>query len=716
VSILPLRLGTLSPPFPFRPNRGTYRWLYAPTPQSVGFALRTTAAALLATGIALWMELDSPVWAAMTVWAVAQSTRGESLSKARWRIIGTIIGALAAVALIAAFPQAPWLFFPAIAAWIGLCSGFATFVSNFRSYALVLAGYTCSIIAMDAVANPDNVFFIAISRSTYIVLGVVCEAIMGMVFATNQEAQARQNVRRKLQRALTLVTTALADILTERDGALSEARDLFGPLLKINDEIEFSEVEMGPHGHEGDHARAALAAVSVLLSRVFGMSARLGQLNSKSGTFRNTARQTCDLLRSLPERIGRTGNIPALLGDIHFLREECWRQAVGLNTPAETTLPDDAAIDERILHVALGEVLGDLETAVTEYEASTHYITGDHFHFRLRTHRDSRAAFHNGMRGAAAVLLTALIYEVTAWHNGLGYIAITTLICGLFATRENPVLATSQFFTGTVWSAIAAWFLVFVVTPHINNYEGLVLTFGFAMFLGGLAKANPGTAGASAAYGLLMPAMTGLQNHHRLDEIGFFNGTLAILAAAATSVIVFRLVLPFNSDAERLRLRRQMLAELRALAHLQIPPQTSIWIGRNIDRFARLIRHAGPVRTQLVEDYLEGTLAVLTLGLNVIRLRALLAREHLPDSARRPIELLLVRLERETGRHEAASRSARRATDRMRWLEQREEDSLTRLEMTRALAYLVVISHALRHNSHFMDEKHIFTGNTRRTA
>lgn len=50
---------------------------------------------------------------------------------------------------------------------------------------------------------------------------------------------------------------------------------MFGPILSINDQIEFSEAEMGPHGHEGDHARAALAAVSVLLSRGLGMTVRL---------------------------------------------------------------------------------------------------------------------------------------------------------------------------------------------------------------------------------------------------------------------------------------------------------------------------------------------------------------------------------------------------------------------------------------------------------
>jgi uncharacterized membrane protein YccC len=695
---------------------GGFRWLYAPSPQAFGFALRNTAASFLALGIALWMELDSPVWAVMTVWAVAQNTRGESLSKARWRIVGTFLGAFGAVGIVAAFPQAPWLFFPTVALWVGICSGFATFVSNFRSYALVLAGYTCAIIAMDAASNPDNVFFIAVSRTTYIILGVVCEALMGMIFAQGQEREARREVRRKLLSALSLVSNALADILTQTDGAWREARSLFGTILTINSEIEFSEVEMGPHGHEGDHARAALAAVSILLSRGFGMATRIATLDVSSGVFQTTASHAATLLRSLPARLRRTEEVPGLLASLHALRDECRLRTVWLDDDGLTPLPDDrapSAIDERAVHVALGEILLDMETAVTEYEASTHHISGDHFHFRLQSHRDPRAAIDNGIRAFAAVLITALFYEVTAWPNGLGFIAITSLVCGLFATRENPVLGTVVFLRGAIWAAIIAGVLALWITPSFSYFESLIPTVGIALFFCGLAKFNPSTAGAAAAFGLLMPDMLAIENHHRINEIAFMNGAMSVVFANVVATLVFRLVLPFDPNAERLRLRRQMLSELRALCHMRIPPRTSSWIGRNIDRFARLIRHAGPKPTRLIEDYLEGTLAVLTIGLNVIRLRTVMGRDHLPASARRAVDLLLIRMERSTGRHVSAAVSAQRTLSRLRALEAAEPDHIVRLELTRALTYVVVIAHALQANSAFLDEKHPFRGNPR---
>ncbi|MFD1561165.1 FUSC family protein [Paraburkholderia silviterrae] len=61
-----------------------------------GFAVRTALASLIALYIAMRMNLDDPKWAAITVWVVAQSSRGMSLSKSQYRIMGTALGAVAA--------------------------------------------------------------------------------------------------------------------------------------------------------------------------------------------------------------------------------------------------------------------------------------------------------------------------------------------------------------------------------------------------------------------------------------------------------------------------------------------------------------------------------------------------------------------------------------------------------------------------------------------
>lgn len=705
-------------------------WLYAPTPEAFLFSFRTSIAACLALGIAFWLELDSPAWAAMTVWSVAQFNRGEALSKARWRMVGTVIGAVASVMLFSLAPQAPWLFFPIIATWIGFCCGLATFVSNFRSYALVLAGYTCSIICTDAAPNGGHIFFYAVARSSYIILGVLCEGLLATIFSYNQEYHARLTMRKKLKTALDSVSVTLANILEKTPGALSTARQQFEMLIKANNEIEFSEIEMGARDHAGDHARATLAAVSILLSRGVGMATRLQLLTNDHQDLNTITNEVLTFLDSFSGRVSQEHEIPDLLADLQHLRDICRQYAAPHRLATETATPSLSALnsaevkrmqaeglvkmttsdlDERVLFISLGELLGDLELAITQYYASFHTVRSDHFQFRRSEHRDVKLAVDNGLRSGLAIIITALIYEITAWPQGLQFIGLTSLICGLYATRDNPVLATTSFLKGILASLCIAWVLVMFLIPATHSYEALFIVLGSAMMIGGLAKANPGTAGGAASYGLLMPAMLGLQNHHIMNEVAFYNNNLAILMGGIVSVVVFRSILPFNNRDERFRLRKLMLKELRNQADPEHTASVKVWVGHNTDRFARLLRHAGKEGGLLVEQYIRGTLATLTLGLNVIRLRTLMDREYLPESARRPIALVLHHIATARTEHDQIALTATAAIRRLRKIDATEQDTVTRLELTRAITYLVVIAYTLYTNVNFLDSTRLFS-------
>lgn len=695
---------------PGETRNNAFRWLYAPTPAALGFAVRTTVAAMMALVIAMWMELDDPQWAAMTVWIVAQGSRGESLSKSRWRIVGTAIGVIMSITLISAFPQYPWLFFPALAIWLGVCCALATLVHNFRSYALVLAGYTTAIIALGAVNDPENVFMVAMSRATYIILGITCEALLAGLFAHNLAATAHSNIRTKLRSALTSVSDALSSLLEGNQAALIRSRTLFGPLLSINDQIEFSEVEMGPHGHEGDHARAALAAVSVLLSRGLGMAVRLQSLDETQPVFDQTALLTRTFLETVPPRLDTDENVELVRHDLSLLRAECRQRivdalteeiAIGDRTAKDPRIP--GLLDQRILHNALDELLEELDIALTEFKASHTVIPGDHFRFRLQSHRDWREAVYNGVRAAAATVASALLWEITAWPTGLGFVTFVTLVCGLFATRENPVLATTNFLKGSIWAAVVSFFLVFLLIPRMSEYEMLIAAMFIPSVAGGLAARNAATALHAAAYTLLLPNFVHTWNQGRWNEIGWFNSTGAVLLGVAFAVAIFRLVLPFNAADERWRMRRTMLQDLRTLAEAQPIPLTQDWTGRNIDRFARVIRHAGPTPSPTIEGYLQGTLAAMTIGLNIIRLRNVQARNQLPPQARQAVQATLNRMSQFTGKYNRASTTARRATAILRQIEGREENITTRIELTRAIAYLIVVSHELDTNRVFLD-------------
>src|SRR5882757_10656506 len=134
------------------------------------FGVRLWASVCLALFVAFWLELDEPFWAGTSAAVVCQPQLGASLRKGWFRMIGTVVGAIAIVVLTACFPQDRVAFLGLLALWCGLCAFGATVLRNFASYSAALAGYTAAIIAantLGATGGPTpDVFMLAIFRAS----------------------------------------------------------------------------------------------------------------------------------------------------------------------------------------------------------------------------------------------------------------------------------------------------------------------------------------------------------------------------------------------------------------------------------------------------------------------------------------------------------------------------------------------------------------------
>src|SRR6204780_3524345 len=111
------------------------------------FGLRLWASVCLALFIAFWLELDNPFWAGASAAIVCQPQLGASLRKGWFRMLGTVVGAVMSVVLVACFAQDRLLFLGCLAVWAAVCAFLAALLRNFASYAASLAGYTAAIIA-----------------------------------------------------------------------------------------------------------------------------------------------------------------------------------------------------------------------------------------------------------------------------------------------------------------------------------------------------------------------------------------------------------------------------------------------------------------------------------------------------------------------------------------------------------------------------------------
>jgi uncharacterized membrane protein YccC len=108
------------------------------------FAAKTFAAAILAVCSGASIGLDRDYWAMTTAYIVVHPLSGALRSKALYRLLGTLIGTAATVALVPKLVSVPELLRLALALWIGPCLYLALLDRMPRSYVLMLAGYAAA--------------------------------------------------------------------------------------------------------------------------------------------------------------------------------------------------------------------------------------------------------------------------------------------------------------------------------------------------------------------------------------------------------------------------------------------------------------------------------------------------------------------------------------------------------------------------------------------
>src|SRR5271165_7515430 len=204
------------------------------------FGLRLWASVCLALYVAFWLELPNAYWAGTTAAIVCQPHLGASLRKGWFRLIATVVGAVAIVVLTACFPQDRGPFLVGLALWGAGCALVATLLRNFASYSAALAGYTAAIIASDqlgATGGPNgDAFMLAVYRASEICIGIVCA---GVVLAATDLGGARR-------RLATLFAAISAEISRQFTGTLATAGAGFEETQTVRRELVRRVIVLDP--------------------------------------------------------------------------------------------------------------------------------------------------------------------------------------------------------------------------------------------------------------------------------------------------------------------------------------------------------------------------------------------------------------------------------------------------------------------------------------
>src|SRR5258708_39731585 len=125
-----------------RENR-FYRLRFAPWPAgTTALAFEIWTALAVSYYIAFILELNSAASVGTGLLILVGPTQGMVLSKAIYRIAGTLFGAVFAIILTSVFSQDRTMLIAVFSVYMACLVAIATLLRDFRAYGCILAGYT----------------------------------------------------------------------------------------------------------------------------------------------------------------------------------------------------------------------------------------------------------------------------------------------------------------------------------------------------------------------------------------------------------------------------------------------------------------------------------------------------------------------------------------------------------------------------------------------
>lgn len=589
------------------------------------FVGKSLLAIYIAAWLAMWLQLEQPATAMITVAIVMNPHSGMVLAKSFYRAIGTLAGSVCGLLLLALFPQQRELFLLSLSLWVALCAGGAMLHRNFMSYGFVLAGYTAAIVTLPAITNPLHVFDTAVMRVSEVLLGILVAAVVSdLVWPQRLRPLLRQNARRQFAQFIDFVRDSTG-------GSIPRARMEQAHLAFVRAAVQLEDMRASVVFEDPEvHARSA--RMRLLNQRYMSAATSFQSLHHLINRLqRSGGQRAADALIMLYRPIG-TALSPALA-----LRHQTSVLAERL-TACMTRLPVQAA--------ALREPLG---TPLAELEFDTGAALLQRFAVELRDFaalegslggtqaRGSVERVHfrrgNDLPGAAIAVLRTFLTMATlsafwlasGWAFGASAMLLATIFSGLLAASPNPVGAATQTLYGYAAGMLGAFLVVFWLMPGSDGFPSLVAVSAAFLLIGPYLSTRDTLPGVGAGYTLGFVYILALKNPMVYDPTHFLNDAIAQVAGIALSGIAFVFVPAVTGTGWQRGRQLRRLRELVALA-ASAPLEGLAWRFESVSRdlFQQMVTHTRPGSDES-RSLLAWGLAVQESGRAVLELRQDLA-------------------------------------------------------------------------------------------
>jgi uncharacterized membrane protein YccC len=549
------------------------------------FSVKCFVAAMLAYYIALRIGLTRPYWAITTSYIVAQPLAGAVLSKAVFRVLGTFLGAVAAVALVPTFVNEPIVLCTALALWLGLCLYISLLDRTPRSYIFLLAGYTASIIGFPSVNAPGQIFEISVLRVEEIVLGILCASLVhGVVLPRTVAGQLLERIDRMLADAERWSADGLSK--GRSDALAADRRRLaldINELHQLSTHLPFDTARLRPRVRT---VRALQDQVSLILPLASAVEDRLEELQRLEGPLPPEVRAVIGRTSAwLIEGAKSEADAAALIADCAALEPTpemplTWAGALRLSLLSRLAELIAAHRDARALREQLRA-----PTALPVSPSVAALLAGTQ---RRVLHRDRGSAFRSAMGTIATVLIGSAFWILTAWPEGAGAVLIAGVCCALFGASDAPAPAVMRFFWGSLVGMILAMFYTYAIFPQVTTLPVLMAVIAPVSLLLG---ARLGLAPVSfVALGAVLGFFNGiaLGDRYAADFAAFVNSSIGQLVGTLFAAVTVGLFQTIGAERSTERLIEAGWRDLAKRSNARGLPDARGWTSRMLDRIGLL--------------------------------------------------------------------------------------------------------------------------------
>ncbi|MFJ4193316.1 FUSC family protein [Pseudomonas sp. NPDC089534] len=593
------------------------------------FGLRTVAAGLLTLYLAFLFDLDQPKWSIMAVVIISQPLAGMALARSFGQVIGTTLGAVVAVLIMAIFPQAPLPFIATLALWLALCTAGGTLLRYTSSQAFVLSGYTAVVVALLAIPDQDGTFLLAVTRVTETLLAVACVCVVSLL--TARPEAVTQGYFDKVDQVIKLAALHSAAVLrTEEDEAAFQQRQ-----MRLLGEIGALEGLRRHLYFDAPRLRSADGLVLLLGNQLMLLTSRLTALRHQRELL--TARWEGDLPLDIQrlraeelaflDRLAQEGRALPAEARHHFVILQ--QQFDELAYKAEQ-LTEDMSATLRSLAWALRweqarllqqlEQILELSDAIQEGREASCVFRGQ----SNPLHLDFTLATMNAIRAFSALMIAGVIWIETAWDGARGGMILVGILCSLMATFPRPLIAAQSYARGLGLALVVSALYQFMLVPAVSDFEPLALLLAPLLYVIAVGLASPATAGIGMGLGLSSFLMLGPQNvgTGQNSAIQWFEFAGAYVSAAMLALMVYAWIFPFRPV---LRIRRFYNEAREQVYGLTKAPATDEqqfeFESRMVDRLTTMLGLLPAANDRAMQALYEVSLACVAVGVAMHQLR-----------------------------------------------------------------------------------------------